>query len=573
MRTLSYRLAALVAAAALTACSQGASTGIVPGSAHGTGGGPGPSARATFVVHVPRHARHKTVRGAKYVAPNTQSMAITIDPGAGCTTCSPAATLYLGTTQNTPGCIASIAGLSCSVYIELHPGAYLTTIGAYDGPIQGGFPSGTLLSLDSGLTVTVAAGKANVPSITLDGIPAGITYFNLGQNMTILNGPLFSVPLFEMVGTSTHARFQVYATDPDGNVIVGPGGPAFAFAPTGGFKANVSGNTVELVSPPELAKGFFSLGITETSPACAQPAAQCTASGEIAFDPIGAVANPSTNAVVLIAGSTNLTYATVTNGIDNPSDVKYDAYGDLFVANRNGDDVSLYQPPYTSPPYETINSDVDAPTALAFSADGKYLAVVNSGNNTTTVYAAPSYGAALAVLTTPATAVAFDSQDNLWTAGVGAERYEPPSFASADTIVTNGIDGPTSIVLDSSNDLFVANRAAGTITEYVSTNYGAAPATVSSLTNISSLTELIGGDFLACYQGEAVVYTSSFVAEQAFTTNTTPCTATIDQTFALWITYADSNVVQAYQYPWSLSAGFQQYRGALTAPGAIAVYP
>jgi hypothetical protein len=544
--------------------------GAMPGGAMPGGAPSGPaaggSAKATIVIHVPHH-KH---RRAKFVSPSTQSAAITIDPKAGCTTCSPALARYVNLSQNSPSCTTSSAGQTCTVSLVLAPGAYVATVSTYDGPVAAGFPTGNLLALNGGIVITIAAGKANVPSITLDGVPAGVTFFNLGQNL-VISGNAF----FRMVGPSSHALFQVYATDPDGNVIIGPGAPTFTATPGGGFKATVTGNTVQLDSPAKMSAGLWQFAFTATSPACSAAGALCQYGEVVSFNPIAAVANPGTNSVVMIVSSTNLQYATVASGISNPTDVKFDASGDLFVANKGTSTVALYAPPYTGAAYQTIATGIAQPSAMAISSDGKYLAVANDGNSTTTVYSAPSYASPVTI-NLPTSALTFDSADNLWVAvpvGSGAIVRYPSPFATSNLTLTSGVNGPTALAIDPQNsDLLVGNSLGNTITLYSAPSYGGVPASVGTPAGVVSMAELNGGLFVACYSGGGQSYTDILFPENTYSTGTTPCHPAHDQAGVLWLSVPDASEVEQYQgsggtgIPLSFSTG-------LTDPGAIAAFP
>jgi hypothetical protein len=564
-------VAALILATVFTGCSRAPAGEMLPGAAAAPAAGAGHragSARASIVIHVPRRKRTRS----KFVSPSTQSVAISIDPSAGCSACTPATTLYAGLSQSSPNCTTAATGLTCAIGLVLNPGSYLASVSTYDGPIAQNFPSGALLSLNSGITIAVEAGKANVPSITLDGVPAGIVFFNLGQKLVFLG----STPsTFMMVGPSSRAFFQAYATDADNNVILGPGSPSFTISPKAGFTGTVTGNTVELVAPAAMTAGFSAFKIDAVSPACAQSSAVCSWIESLGFDPIAAMADPGTNTVRMIEDGTNLAYATIATGIGDPVDVKYDKKGDLFVANQTLDTVSAYAPPYTGAPYATITNGINKPSSLAFSPDGKYLAVVNKGNGFTTIYSGPSFGGAPVTVMLPSAAAAFDPQDNLWVAtpvsGFGAIRFPPP-FTNEDTVVSDGIFAPAALTVDALGNLFVANASAGTVTEYAPTNYTLVAGSVTTPAGATSLADMKFGGFLACYSGGAQIYSSTMMLVKTFQAPATACRAAIGQDFSLWITFATDKLAEAYQYPaW---APIQQFDFASqSSPGSIDVFP
>jgi hypothetical protein len=527
------------------------------------------SANASFVIHVPRVKHH---RHARFISPSSQAAAIAVTPASGCVSCSDPSLLSVDLSQSSPDCTNATAGLTCTVSEVLAPGSYLLGVATYDGPVKNGFPTGTMLGVTNGIAATIVPGKANVPQITLDGIPTSLVTFNLGQKLVISNG------VFEMVGQSSHAFFQIYARDADGNVIVGPGSPTFTVTPdaASGFTASVNANTVALNASNHVFRGFYTMAVTAVSPACAQAGATCSFQDSVGYDPIAATADPTSNSIVLVAAGTNELYATITAGIDNPSDVRFDPSGNLFVANKNANDVTVYAPPYTAGPFKTISSGINGPSSIALSADGSYMAVANSGSGTTTVYAPPTNTTITATILQPTLSLAFDATGGLWIGdavpGIGVLRYAPPSFSGAPLEVTNGVHSPTSIAFDLTGSLYVANQSANTITKYTSP-YSGVPISATGLNGVTSLTELGFDELVACYDGGAAFYGGSLTSSVTLNTNATPCRAAVDQNLATWLTYANSGVIQAFAFPWTQSSILQQYKGALTNPVAISVYP
>jgi hypothetical protein len=390
------------------------------------------------------------------------------------------------------------------------------------------------------------------------------------------NVPAGTGTAFEMVGSSSHDAIQMYATDPDGNVIVGPGSPAFAVTSAGGFTSTVSGNTLLLAAPAKLTNAVVNLQITMSSPACFAAGATCSYVRSAGFDPIAAVADSNNNQIVLIAAKTNLQYGTVTSGIDSPSAVAYDANGNLFVANGGNDTITAYAPPYTGAPFKTIAAGVNGPTALQFSDDGTYLAVANSGGGgSATVYTSPSY-ALLSTVVFPITALNFDQGDNLWftttTPGFGIVRTPPPSFSSPNLVISVTIGAGAAIQFDPFGDVFVGDASAGTLSKYAQPNFSSTPAAqVSSLPQISSITHLDSANILACYASGAAVFSSTLSAGETYATDATPCRASEDGDHALWLTYASDGVVR--QYPNLSNTAYLQFGGTLSYPNAIDTFP
>jgi hypothetical protein len=575
---IAIRVLAVLVAFALGACSGQPTAGPLPSSE--TGSIPNKaagSAKASIRIHVPRRTR----RRSHYVSPSTQSASIAVSPAAGCSRCTAAFNLNVALTQNSPNCTNASGGLNCIISFTLLPGKYVASIDTYDGPLDAhNDPTGTLLSLKQAFPITIAAGKANVPTITLDGVPAGIVFFNLTKSLVIGTVPNSGFQdTFQMVGPGSHALAYVYATDPDGNVILGAGGPSFTVSAGGGFAGSVTGNTLSLTAPSPAVAGSFAFVVSALSPACAQTAAICTpGSRTIGFDPLIAVALLGTNRVLLYGAFSGIAYATISTGVVYPADLKFDGSGDLFVANKQGNTVTEYAPPYSGAPILTISNGVAGPTGLAFSSDFSLLAVANGGSGNTTLYTKPFTGAPQSIPQV-ASALAFDSSANLWlAAGPPANdvtRYRASSsYVTYDVQVTNGIDQPASIAFDVDSNLVVANSGAGTVTTYDASSippYNLAPGQIASLTGVSSLAMAAAyRKFAACYQGEVGIYYQNSVVTQ-YSSSQTPCQATFDQNFDLWVTQPDSQDIVGHS---STSPNTDTFStGAGSDPGAIAAFP
>jgi hypothetical protein len=110
------------------------------------------------------------------------------------------------------------------------------------------------------------------------------------------------------------------------------------------------------------------------------------------------VANTSTNNVTEYASPyTGAPIATISNGVNLPRGLAFDASGDLFVANYNNNTVTEYAPPYTGAPIATISNSLSSPYGLAFDASGD-LFVANNTNSNVTEYAPPYTGAPIATI-------------------------------------------------------------------------------------------------------------------------------------------------------------------------------
>lgn len=203
-----------------------------------------------------------------------------------------------------------------------------------------------------------------------------------------------------------------------------------------------------------------------------------------------------TNNVVEIPPHVNTPSVTITNGVTEPFDLAVDTSGTLYVSNLGcyspscESTVAEYPSGYTTgPPPTTIT--VKYPLGLALdSSQNLYVAncVVCStgatGSDQILVYA-PGGTTPIRTITTGVTepvGLAIDSSNNLYVAncincGLGAGAYvhgtdTVTEYASGGTTpvktinFTSAVDVPFSIAVDAPGDLFVANYAVNSVTEY-----------------------------------------------------------------------------------------------------------
>jgi hypothetical protein len=481
----------IVLALALTACSgglppaggappQAAAQAPAPGSGKGLPAAHG-KIRTAFVIRVPK--RHRR-RGPRFVSPSTASGSLLIEPSLGCSTCSAASIASFGLTQDSPDCSLAADGLVCTIPLALNAGKYFGTVVLYDGPVKNGVPTGNVLSSDESLDLTIAPGKSNVPTVTLYGVPVNVTLTPLDSNAYVsYTNNLF--PELIQIAAKSRARIQIYATDPDGNVILGPGAPTFSIAPAGGFTFASLGNGVYTLNAPGPYRGTVKLNLTISSPACSEPGAQCASidSYDIVagVDSWGATSNGVDT--VYIDQSNSSKPLTITQGIAGPGPLAFDSKGDLFVGNATSHAITEYAFPYTAGPALTI-SNVGVPLALAFDTSDNLF--VSDGHGIET-YRASNYAAAPFVVatTTGATSLGVDSQGRLWAAySLGAIRFPLP-LNSTSTDASFLIGSPAQLCLDSSDDFYVISG--GKIVNYTVSGGVYTKGTGSSLTGVTAI--------------------------------------------------------------------------------------
>lgn len=394
------------------------------------------ASRASFVITIPNPSANTTsTKRPAYVSPATQSMTIAVLSG---TTTVISQTVGLTTTST--GCTSSLANITCTLTLNLNPGSYTASITTYDGTNG----SGNALSTAQALSFTVTAGQNNIVPLGLSGIPTSILAF---------------------AGTATNSVYVV-AQDADGNFIVGPGAPTFTATGSGATVATITQptatapNTIAFaVASPAPAPGTETVNVTASYPsgetsACSQAGAVCTLATPITVTYTGGtafLANYENDNVIGFAlpptSNTQAASVTIPGVNDEP-------YWGIAVNSSTGEVFSWgYSSPYTlvasSPPYTSSVSNTS--TGLVEPYGYSIASVAPNGDLFIPEY--PTTNGAVGVLA--------------------------PPYTGAVTAITNGIDDPYGVATDSSNNLYVANGGASTVTVYAPP-YTGTPTTVAT---------------------------------------------------------------------------------------------
>lgn len=165
--------------------------------------------------------------------------------------------------------------------------------------------------------------------------------------------------------------------------------------------------------------------------------------------------------------------ATISTGVSGATVVALDRLDNLWVANRDGDSVTKYSPPYSSAsaPVLTITSGVSDPEALAFQGNGN-ITVANAGNNTVSAYnlTTGGHGRTISDGIHIPKSLAYDSDDTLYVGNTGTDTitvYAPGQTARTRTINDPTVNDPVSLVADeSAGYIWAANRAGNNVSLY-----------------------------------------------------------------------------------------------------------
>lgn len=196
------------------------------------------------------------------------------------------------------------------------------------------------------------------------------------------------------------------------------------------------------------------------------------------------VADENGNDVTVYDHALNLLAGQTITGLHAPDSLAFDSSGNLYVSNQSTNNITRY---FGTTLNLTINSTakcpIKNPVAIAVGAAGNiYLA--NTGNNTVNIYNVD--GTCSQVLTAQQgigkpQALAFDSSGDLWVANGTTSSHPlgtvteytgfPPSKVLATTVASD-MDNPKALAFDAAGNLYVANDVnAGTVYEYPAPTY------------------------------------------------------------------------------------------------------
>ncbi|HTW83631.1 MAG TPA: hypothetical protein VMD91_06155 [Candidatus Sulfotelmatobacter sp.] len=281
-----------------------------------------------------------------------------------------------------------------------------------------------------------------VASHTTDGIAAHPTpYANDGY--TVLQNP------GAVQGIASDATGDLFASIQSGSVAeyTAPysGAPSSTFAGFG--YADVVGTNGDLFVESNFGQAeIFAPPYTGTPTVVGTSAGSSYPGFAIALSPAGELAILLEESVSVFAPPYTGTPTSVS--VSFPTDVTFDAAGDLFVVEGVAGTVTVYAPPYTGTP-TTLNGavGVDGPYAVAVDAGGN-LYVANNSNNTVTEYAPPFTGSPIATISSgldEPTALAFDRAGDLLVANYGNDMVQEfvPPYTGTPTSIPAGVHQPS----------------------------------------------------------------------------------------------------------------------------------
>ena len=170
-------------------------------------------------------------------------------------------------------------------------------------------------------------------------------------------------------------------------------------------------------------------------------------------------------------------------------------------------------------------------------------------------------------LSSAATSIAFDNNENLWIATTGSvASYAPPYNGAPNPSLSVG--HPAAIDFDYYNNLYVADSSAGTVTQFLQSSSYAAGLSVGSLDQPSSLSAGIYVNVCTIATATTYYFGSSVNLNGAIATGgSTPCLVAGDYTqVGTWVATAFSSTATELQ-------GTHAYSYLSYKTAAIAAFP
>jgi sugar lactone lactonase YvrE len=515
----------------------------------------------TFNIDVPKLTGAAHSRHPQFISPATAQMLIDVKQGTTSVSGFPT-TVPLTTTSG--GCTSTLLSTSCQLTIPLGPGTYTATLTTEDA-------NGKAISSAQSVAFTVLLGANNSLSLTLSGIPHEI---DVASTAAAVHGSQNEG--FQVFGI-TPQPFVVTARDVDGNIIVGPGAPAFAVSVVSGSAWTAAAPSVAVpnvftITPPVNALAL-SLHVTATygDATCTLPGAVCATTisvkgHAIEFLLVGNGGNVPPGAELVYAAPFTGTPTTVNNPAAFPGGMAMDSSGNLFVSNA--DNVTVFAPPYTGTPQTIQTGAGSVPAALVVDAAGN-LFVANEHANTVAIYQPPYTGAPQNIsngVNVPF-ALALDGAGNLFVLNLGTSTtngsvtiYAPPYSGTPITIGTGPGNQTVGLVVDAAADVFVSTFSTNTVSEYAPPYTGTPKAITTGLRSPGALAlDASGNLFVAngAKPNSVTVYAPPYTGAPSATITAglnAPDALAVDRAGTLYVANFFGNTVTEYAPPYTGAA-------------------
>lgn len=281
-RSLREVVVAALLALGISACGGGGGSAVVlPSGSPKIGASPSTIPTTTMTIVIPSLS---LPANRKYVSPATQSIGVSFATSSGAVALSQT----FDVSGATPDCTVESQETVCVFALSLAPDTYVASVTTYSGPNG----TGSVLSENQDVSVTIEAAKQNNLTFTLFGVPSAIVITPTSSGVTGSQNSGFQAA----AGTMEPVSFTLAAVDSQGYTIVGSGAPTFAVRSSNSSLA-VSGPSASspdtfTITPPaslQTLSGTVSVTASSTDPSvCLSSGADCQTSFAIGYAPFAA---------------------------------------------------------------------------------------------------------------------------------------------------------------------------------------------------------------------------------------------------------------------------------------------
>jgi len=297
---------------------------------------------------------------------------------------------------------------------------------------------------------------------------------------------------------------------------------------------------------------------------------------DITVDVIGNiwVANIGNNTVEKFSSSGQLLQSVYTGNTSYPIDIAIDASGNLWVADLNDSVVEEFSS--SGMLLQTLSIGVNYPSSVAINGAGNVW-VSNYGNNTLEEFS--SGGQWLQTISTGGNntpwILAIDGNNDVFVGNFGSSPSSDTvqEFSASGVLLQtldNGINTPTSLAVDSSGNIYVANTGNDTVEEFSAS--GALVQTINSGAGSSpgSVAVDLSGDVWVGNQGNNTVqeFSPNGSLLQTLSNGINNPSLAVDSNGRVWVANYGNNTVQEFMVsPILASAAYSATTGQLTLSG------
>jgi hypothetical protein len=487
-----------------------------------------------------RRKRRRGKEAPQYLSPAMRSLVYRITGPSPSSAVAGGGAVNLTTASAYCSQAGAVQPLVCTTEIPLTlttSGTYVFDVATYDAPqscgaggvctsapcvpahASGANCSGNVLS-DQTIPETLTIGAANAVTLSLGADAASLTVTPLLPGY--LRGDTTELTLW---GTAAQ-KLAIVARDADGNPIAGPGSPAIAISADASMLAaaptELEGSGV--VTLAQVASGSTTLSMKLTAPA--------TGGGVPATNPTLVPVSLQTSAVYsgtceYLNGSTT-PIAWISSGCTGPiaaSGVAAYSQGNLgnnlqIFANDPGSN-DVIEVPGPGPNLIAVPG-LNAPSGIAASRATGLLFIANPGATPASIVVTYPPGTGVTTISGPSTGlnapsgVALDQSENLYVANgandsitVYAAGQTSGDVAPIATIsgAATGLNDPQGVAIGLDGTIWVANQGANTVTEYAAgANGNAAPlATITGLSSPAGVAVDAGGTIFVANAGSKTI--------------------------------------------------------------------